>query len=262
MIVLPTSTWSFLVFSLGTCIGSFLNVCICRLPQGRSVVRPGSACPKCGHMLKWWENIPILSFLFLRAKCRSCGARISVQYPLVELLSGLLALALWYKYGLCPEVFIYFFFTACLIIVTSVDLAHQIIPDAVSLPGIAIGFLSSFLLPELSWRDSLLGILMGGGILFLVAWGYYIITRREGMGGGDIKLLAMIGAFLGWQAIPLVILLSAAVGSVTGLAIMSVQKGDRHMAIPYGPFLAGAALITLFWGRELTTWYLVFISSR
>ncbi|MDL1959401.1 MAG: prepilin peptidase [Deltaproteobacteria bacterium] len=260
MIVLSTFTWPFLVFLLGTCIGSFLNVCICRLPQDRSVVKPGSACPKCGHMLKWWENIPILSFLFLRAKCRYCGARISMQYPLVELLSGLLALALWYKYGLGPEIFIYFYFTACLIIVTFIDLAHQIIPDAVSLPGVALGFLSSFLLPELSWRDSLLGILMGGGILFLVAWGYYIIARREGMGGGDIKLLAMIGAFLGWQAIPLVILLSAAVGSITGLAIMSVQKGDRHMAIPYGPFLAGAALITLFWGRELTAWYLVFIS--
>ncbi|MBW2163552.1 MAG: prepilin peptidase [Deltaproteobacteria bacterium] len=216
---MQTFTWSFLAFSLGTCIGSFLNVCIYRLPQEKSVVRPGSACPKCGHRLKWWENIPILSFLFLRAKCRSCGARISLQYPMVELLSGLLALALWYKFGLGPEVLIYFYFSACLIIVTFVDLAHQIIPDAVSLPGI-----------------------------------------REGMGGGDIKLLAMIGAFLGWQAIPLVILLSAAVGSVTGLAIMSVRKGDRHMAISYGPFLAGAALITLFWGRELTTWYLVFIS--
>jgi leader peptidase (prepilin peptidase)/N-methyltransferase len=148
----------------------------------------------------------------------------------VELLSGLLALALWYKFGLGPKIFIYFYFSACLIIVTFVDLAHQIIPDAVSLPGIALGFLSSFLLPELSWWDSLLGILMGGGILFLVAWGYYIIAQ------------------------------SAAVGSVTGLAIMSVQKGDRHMAISYGPFLAGAALITLFWGHELTAWYLVFIS--
>ncbi|MBW2098965.1 MAG: prepilin peptidase [Deltaproteobacteria bacterium] len=246
MITLPTFAWPFLVFLLGTCIGSFLNVCICRLPQGRSVVRPGSACPKCGHRLKWWES--------------SCGERISMQYPLVELLSGLLGLVLWYKFGFSSELFIYFYFSACLIIVTFVDLAHQIIPDAVSLPGIAVGFLSSFLLPELSWRDSLLGILMGGGILFLVAWGYYIIARKEGMGGGDIKLLAMIGAFLGWQAIPLVILLSAAAGSVAGLTIMSLQKGNRHMAIPYGPFLVGAALITLFWGHELTDWYLGFIA--
>ena len=260
MITPPTFAWPFLAFLLGTCIGSFLNVCICRLPQGRSVVRPGSACPKCGHRLKWWENIPILSFLLLRAKCSSCGERISMQYPLVELLSGLLCLVLWYKFGFSSELFIYFYFSACLIIVTFVDLAHQIIPDAVSLPGIAVGFLSSFLLPGLSWRDSLLGILMGGGILFLVAWGYYIIARKEGMGGGDIKLLAMIGAFLGWQAIPLVILLSAAAGSVAGLTIMSLQKGNRHMAIPYGPFLVGAALITLFWGHELTDWYLGFIA--
>jgi len=260
MITPPTFAWPFLAFLLGTCIGSFLNVCICRLPQGRSVVRPGSACPKCDHRLKWWENIPILSFLLLRAKCSSCGKRISMQYPLVELLSGLLCLVLWYKFGFSSELFIYFYFSACLIIVTFVDLAHQIIPDAVSLPGIAVGFLSSFLLPGLSWRDSLLGILMGGGILFLVAWGYYIIARKEGMGGGDIKLLAMIGAFLGWQAIPLVILLSAAAGSVAGLTIMSLQKGNRHMAIPYGPFLVGAALITLFWGHELTDWYLGFIA--
>jgi leader peptidase (prepilin peptidase) / N-methyltransferase len=249
-----------LVFLLGTCIGSFLNVCICRLPQNMSIVKPGSACPKCGHRLKWWENIPILSFLFLKGKCRSCGKGISLRYPTVELLSGLLALALWYRFGFGPEFFIYFYFSACLIIVTFVDFSHQIIPDAVSLSGIAVGFLSSFLLPGLSWWDSLLGILMGGGILFLVAWGYYILAHREGMGGGDIKLLAMIGAFLGWQAIPLVIFLSAAVGSVAGLALMSVHKGDRHMAISYGPFLAGAALITLFWGRELTAWYLVFIS--
>ena len=262
MNTLPTLIWPFMIFLLGTCVGSFLNVCIYRLPQGKSLVRPGSACTKCNHRLKWWENIPILSFLFLRAKCSSCGARISLQYPMVELLTGLLAIALWHKFGIGFELFIYFYFSACLIIVTFVDLAHQIIPDVVSLPGITLGFLSSFLLSELSWLDSLLGIILGGGVLFLVAWGYYIITHREGMGGGDIKLLAMIGAFLGWQAIPLVILLSAAVGSVTGLAIMSVHKGDRHMAIPYGPFLAGAALISLFWGRELTAWYLIFISRN
>jgi leader peptidase (prepilin peptidase)/N-methyltransferase len=225
------------------------------------VIKPGSACPKCGHKLEWWENIPILSFLFLRAKCSYCGSKISLRYPLVELLSGFLALALWNDFSFSPKFFIYFYFSACLIIIIFIDLGHRIIPDVVSLPGIAVGFLSSFLMPDLSWLDSLLGILLGGGILFLVAWGYYIITHREGMGGGDIKLLAMIGAFLGWQAIPLIIPLSALAGSVTGLIIMSTQKGDRYTAIPYGPFLAGAALIILFWGYELSNWYLMFISK-
>ena len=217
---------------------------------------PGSACPKCGHRLRWWENIPILSFLLLRGRCRSCNARISIQYPIVELLTGLLALMLWYKFGLSTGLFVYFYFTASLIIVTFVDLKYQIIPDIISLPGIALGLLSSFLLPGLSWKDSLLGILAGGGTLYLVAWGYQLIARKEGMGGGDIKFLAMIGAFLGWQAIPLVIFLSAALGSVIGLVMILIQKKSRYMAIPYGPFLALAALVFLFWGPELNAWYL------
>ncbi len=163
---------------------------------------------------------------------------------------------LWYKFGLSTGLFVYFYFTASLIIVTFVDLKYQIIPDIISLPGIALGLLSSFLLPGLSWKDSLLGILAGGGTLYLVAWGYQLIARKEGMGGGDIKFLAMIGAFLGWQAIPLVIFLSAALGSVIGLVMILIQKKSRYMAIPYGPFLALAALVFLFWGPELNAWYL------
>ncbi len=252
---------AFLIFTIGACIGSFLNVCIYRLPHEKSVISPGSACPKCGHGLSWWENVPILSFLVLCGKCRSCGEKISVQYPLVELLSALSALALWYKFGLSSSLIIYFCFSSGLLIVTFIDIAHQIIPDVVSLPGIAIGFLSSFLLQEISWSDSLFGILAGGGILYLVSWGYYLIARREGMGGGDVKLLAMIGAFLGWKAIPLVIFLSAATGALVGSAIMALRKGDRHTAVPYGPFLAGAALISLFCGDELTAWYLGIIAG-
>ncbi len=220
---------------------------------------PGSSCPKCGHKLKWWENIPILSFLLLRARCSSCGARISIQYPAVELLTGLLALVLWHKFGLTIGLFVYFYFTASLIIVSVIDLRYQIIPDVISLPGIVLGLLSSFLLPNLSWENSLLGILAGGGTLYLIAWGYQLIARREGMGGGDIKLLAMIGAFLGWQALPLVIFLSAALGSLIGLPMIVIQKKGRYMAIPYGPFLAFAALVSLFWGPELNAWYMKII---
>jgi len=179
-----------------------------------------------------------------------------MQYPVVELLTGLLALMLWYKFGFTIDLFVYFYFTASLIIVTFIDFKHQIIPDTISLPGIVLGLLSSFLLPKLSWGDSLLGILAGGGTLYLVAWGYQLIARREGMGGGDIKFLAMIGAFLGWKALPLVIFLSATLGSVIGLVMILIQKKNRCMAIPYGPFLALAALVSLFWGPELNAWYL------
>jgi leader peptidase (prepilin peptidase)/N-methyltransferase len=256
----PSLLWPFLVFCAGACVGSFLNVCIYRLPEGRSVVRPGSACPHCRRFLRWWENIPLLSYVFLRARCRSCGARISPQYPLVELLSGFLALALWYRFGLGASFFIYAYFSASLLIISLIDLEHKIIPDCISLPGIVLGFLSSFFLPNLSWYDSLIGILVGGGALYVLAWGYYLIARREGMGGGDIKLLAMIGAFMGWQALPLVVFLSAAVGSILGLAVMVVRREGRHMAIPYGPFLGGAALFTLFFGQHFISWYFGILS--
>jgi len=174
---------------------------------------------------------------------------------------GVAATALFMRYGLGPEMPIYLCFIGCLLVVTFVDLEHQIIPDIVSLPGIVLGFIFSFWLPELSWMDSIVGVLTGGGILYMVAWLYYVIAHREGMGGGDIKLLAMIGAFLGWKSIPLVIFLSAAVGAATGLTLMVVSRGGRHSAIPYGPFLAGAAVIALFWGSELIRWYSGFLAG-
>ena len=244
------------VFLLGLCLGSFLNVCIYRIPQGRSIVKPGSACMKCGHRLAWWENIPLVSFIILRGRCTACGEGISLQYPLVETLTGLIILLLWRKFNLTPDFFIYSCFVATLIIITFIDLEHQIIPDILSLPMIAIGLISSFFLAEINWHDSIIGVLLGGGSLYLVAGGYYLITHNEGMGGGDIKLLAMIGAFLGWKAIPLVIFISASIGSVTGVSLILIQRAGRHTAIPYGPFLAFAALISLLYGRELTIWYL------
>ncbi len=245
-----------LIFVTGTCIGSFLNVCISRLPAHRSIVTPGSACPKCGHRLSWWENIPLISYLVLKGRCRSCEMGISVQYPLVELVTGLLSLLLFRKFGLSIDFLIYLCFTAALIVIIFIDLWHQIIPDIISLPGILIGFLSAFVLANASWTDSLAGIIAGGGSLFLVAWGYRFLTGREGMGGGDIKLLAMIGAFLGWQAIPVVIFLSAVTGSIVGIAALAFRGANRHTAIPYGPFLAGGAMAYLFWGKNIVGWYL------
>lgn len=192
----------------------------------------------------------------MRARCSSCGTRISLQYPAVEALTGMIILLLWRKFNLTPDFFIYSCFAAILIIITFIDLEHQIIPDVLSLPMIALGLLSSFFVADLKWYDSLIGILLGGGVLYLVAWGYYLLTHKEGMGGGDIKLLAMIGAFLGWKAVPLVIFISAGIGSVVGISLILINKAKRRTAIPYGPFLALAALISLLYGRELIIWYL------
>ncbi len=163
---------------------------------------------------------------------------------------------LWRKFGLSAEFFIYFYFTSNLIIITFIDMEHQIIPDVLSIQGMILGILFSFLTAHPGWINSILGMLLGGGTLYLVAWGYQLAAKKEGMGGGDIKLLAMIGAFLGWKAVPLVIFLSAGVGSVIGLSLILMQKGTRHTAVPYGPFLALAAVISLLYGTALTNWYL------
>ncbi len=242
-------------FCFGAVIGSFLNVCIHRLPLGESVVSPGSRCPGCGHEIRWWENIPLLSYLFLRGRCSGCGTAISPRYPAVEMLSAGAAVALLREFGLAVDFFVYYLFTAMLIIVIFTDLEHRIIPDEVSLSGIVVGFCSSFLVSKIGWIDSLLGIVAGGGSLFAVAWGYYLLMGKVGMGGGDIKLLAMIGAFLGWKAVPMVIFLSAFAGSVIGGFYLLLRRDVSDRAIPYGPFLAVAAIATLFWGEELWNLY-------
>ncbi len=249
-------------FILGAVVGSFLNVCICRLPEGKSIVSPPSACPLCGIRIRWYDNIPIISFLVLKAKCRACHAPISWRYPLIEALNGLLTLFLFMKFGASFTFLALFIFSSSLVVITCIDLDHQIIPDEISLPGIITGFLCSFFIEDsysgmnLGWLNSLGGILLGGGSLFLVAWGYEKLTGKEGMGGGDIKLLAMMGAFLGWLCVPFIILAASLVGSVIGVSVMMIQKKDRKLAIPFGPFLAFGALLYIFFGRQLIFWYL------
>lgn len=252
---LPTPFYLF-AFLLGAVVGSFLNVCICRLPEEKSVVFPPSACPKCGSRISWYDNIPIISFLLLRAKCRSCKAPISWRYPLVEALNGSLTLLLFLKFGISPSFLALFIFCSSLVVITFIDLDQQIIPDQISLPGIIIGFAFSFFLPWNGWLNSLLGILLGGGSLYLVAWGYEKLTGKEGMGGGDIKLLAMMGAFLGWRSVLFIIFAASLVGSVIGVAAMLIQKKDRKLAIPFGPFLAFGAVLYIFFGRQIIYWYL------
>ncbi len=260
--------WAAWVF--GLVIGSFLNVCIHRLPAGTSIVHPRSSCPGCGHLIRAWDNIPVLSYLLLRGRCRDCGTRISPRYPLVELLSGGFAAMAVARFGAGWEALLVFALIAAFLVITFIDIDHRIIPDAISLPGIAVGLAASFLpwllsgphppgaspLPVQTPLESLIGILAGGGSLFLVAWGYQLITGREGMGGGDIKLLAMIGAFTGWKGVLFTIFVSSLTGTLAGIALMLRQRGDMKLAVPFGPFLAIGAIAYLFIGPETFAWYL------
>ena len=244
-----------IVFIFGLLIGSFLNVCIYRLPRNESLAFPASHCPICNAAIPPWLNIPVVSYLLLRGRCRSCATSISAIYPLVELLTALLGLALYLRFGLSLPFFILTVLSASLVVVAFIDLEHQIIPDEISLSGIVIGFACSFFIPRIGWLNSLLGILAGGGSLYLVAWGYERFTGKEGMGGGDIKLLAMLGAFLGWKAIPFIIFVSSLTGSVIGVTIMLIKKQDGKLAIPFGPFLVIGAFVYIFFGPQLVAWY-------
>ena len=246
------------VFSIifGAMVGSFLNVCIYRLPKEESIIWPRSHCPACKKMIRFYDNIPLISYLLLRGRCRYCKGPISLQYPLVEGVTALSSLFLIIKFGPSLSYLFYFAFVAALIAITVIDLYHQIIPDGISLPGIGVGLLASLVIPQITFFNSLMGILLGGGSLFLVATLYEWIFKREGMGGGDVKLLAMIGAFLGWKAVILTILLSSLIGSITGILIMILKGKDFKYAIPFGPFLSMGAVIALFYGENLIRWYL------
>lgn len=243
------------VFVVGACVGSFLNVCIYRLPVRKSVIRPRSACPKCGQIIRWYDNIPIFSYLWLKAKCRHCGVSIAPRYATVELMTAALALGTFIKFGMSWETFIYFFFISCLIVITFIDIDHQIIPDRITLPGIPLFFFLSLLIPSIRIIDSLLGIILGGASLYLVIRTYRLLTGREGMGFGDVKLLAMIGGLIGWKGVLFTIFISSAVGTAVGVIVMLYQRKSLKLAIPYGPFLAIGAIAYIFWGKVLTNWY-------
>lgn len=246
---------AFFVFVLGICIGSFLNVCIHRLPASKSIVRPPSMCPNCGALIRFYDNIPLLSYAVLRGKCRQCEARISFRYPAVEFISGTVAVGTFLKYGIGSEALIYFVFIAALLVITFIDIDHQIIPDVITLPGIPVFFAASFALPKISWIESVLGILVGGGSLFLVAWLYHLLTRKEGMGGGDIKLLAMMGAIVGWKGVLFTIFAASAIGTVAGLLLILKTGKSMKFAVPFGPFLAIGGILYILFGPQLIAWY-------
>lgn len=246
---------AFYSFLLGLALGSFLNVCIYRIPLKKSIVSPPSVCPNCGERIRFYDNIPLISYLLLLGKCRHCRHPISWEYPLVEAVTGVLTLGLFIRYGLSYQFLILLLFVAILVTISFIDLHHKIIPDLLSLPGIVMGWLGSLVLGDLFWRDALIGSLAGGGALFLVALIYHRLTGREGMGGGDIKLLAMIGAWMGWRPLPFIVLVSSLTGAIVGsLFILMARKGYRFR-IPFGPFLSLGAIIYLFFGLRLTSWY-------
>jgi len=235
-------------FIFGAVVGSFLNVCIFRIPAEESIIKPLSQCPRCHHPVRFYDNIPIISFILLRGKCRDCGGKISWRYPLVELITAALALLLFLQFGLTLKFLAFFIFTAVLIVITFIDLDHQIIPDVVTLPGIPIFLLVAIFVVKVPWMESLIGLLIGGGLLFAIAFIYQLITKREGMGGGDIKLLAMVGGFLGWKSLIFILLFSSFSGAIVGITAMIIKKQDMKYAVPFGPFLSAAAIAYLFLG--------------
>lgn len=245
-------------FILGTIIGSFLNVCIYRIPAGLSIIKPRSRCPQCLEPIRWYHNIPILSWLLLKGRCAYCSAPVSIRYPLVEALTGALFALFFYRFAFHPVTLVFWLLCAALVVISFIDLDHQIIPDVISLPGILIGFLCSFVVPWVTWQSSLLGIVAGGGSLLLIALGYELLARKEGMGLGDVKLLAMLCAFLGVRAVFPIIFIGSVLGTLVGVPLMLIKKADRKLAIPFGPFLACGALVygffVNFWD-PLMRWY-------
>ena len=239
----------------GLVCGSFFNVCIYRIPRDLSVVAPPSHCPKCGRTLPFWLNIPLLTYILLRGRCFFCHEPISARYPLVEALTGFLFGAAAWHFGLTPVLAKALILIFLLVPITFIDLEHQIIPDCFSLSGIIIALAGSWWWGDLPWWEFFLGAALGWLSLWLVATGYYYFTGRDGMGGGDLKLLAMLGAFLGYKALLPIILLSSLSGAIIGVGLVLWQGKDGRYAIPFGPFLASGGLLYLFIGPRMVELY-------
>lgn len=239
------------VLALGLTVGSFLNVVIARLPERKSLWGPRSMCPGCGASIRWYDNVPVLSFALLRRRCRACGMRISWRYPLVELVT---AAAFGLAYATAPsvaELVTAIALLSALIAITAIDLAHQIIPDVITLPGILAGVLANLATSRVAWFDALIGILVGGGVFLVI-----ILASGGGMGGGDMKLGAMIGAFLGWKVVLFSIFVAVLLGGALAIGLLATGLKHRKDPIPFGPFLAIGGAVGLFWGERVVPWYL------
>ena len=244
-----------LVGLLGLMIGSFMNVCIYRLPRQLSPVHPRSGCTSCGHVLSWYENVPIVSYLFLRGRCRGCGASISLMYPIVEAVTGLMFFAGYVLYGPSLLLMTRLLFACAMIVLFVIDLQHKILPNVITLPGIVVGFLLSEVAGP-GWQASLIGIAAGGGSLWAIAEIYYRVRHEEGLGMGDVKMLAMIGAFLGWKLVLLTLILASFSGTLIGVGVLIAKKESLKYALPFGTFLALGAIVAAVAGDPLLTWYL------
>jgi leader peptidase (prepilin peptidase)/N-methyltransferase len=265
------------VFVFGLIVGSFLNVCIVRLPRGGSIVKPPSHCPRCQSRIKFYDNIPLISFLLLRAKCRNCGEPISWRYPLVELTNALLYVGIVSEFWLGGEAFMMMALCSSLIVITVIDYDHMIIPDKITLPGMLVGLtLAPFFMSPLGdplpfnldaliphagpyltgFLNSLIGLILGGGLLLSIGWAWEKLRHIEAMGGGDVKLMGMVGSFLGWKGALLTIMLGALTGSVIGVFLIVLKRHKMEKLIPFGPFLAAGALASAFYGPDIILWYI------
>ncbi len=251
-----TAVPAILVSMFGAAVGSFLNVCIHRLPLRASIAWPASHCPGCGAPIKPYDNVPVLSYLWLRGRCRNCGQAISLKYPIVEIITAAAFLTAFLMFE-PPLLFQRLLFACAMIVLAVIDLEHRILPDVITLPGIVVGFLLSFLFPP-GWRESLIGLVVGGGSLWLMGEAYFRIRGEEGMGFGDVKMLAMIGAFLGWRSMLLTLILSSLLGSLVGLGMIALKRGDAKYALPFGTFLAAGALVASVVGDRIVEWYASF----
>jgi leader peptidase (prepilin peptidase)/N-methyltransferase len=241
--------------ALGAVIGSFLNVCIHRVPRQQSIVWPASACPHCRRELSWYENVPVVSFLALRGRCRTCGEPISLRYPIIETITAAMFAAAWWYYGPGPLLASRLVFGCALMALFAIDLEHQLLPNVITLPGILVGFAFSFF-TEPGWLASLLGIVLGGGLLYAMAEAYYRIRHEEGLGMGDVKMLAMVGAFLGWKLTVMTLMLASVTGSIVGVLLIASRRGTMKYALPFGTFLALGAAAAATVGPAILSWYL------
>jgi leader peptidase (prepilin peptidase) / N-methyltransferase len=240
------------VVILGLVVGSFLNVVIARLPDRRSLWAPASACPGCGNAIAWHDNVPLVSFIALRGRCRACAAPISWRYPIAEGATAILFGVAWIVFGgSLVDFTVAAALLAALVAVTAIDLRYQIIPDAITLPGVLAGLVASVASHRVSWMESAGGILLGAGLFVAV-----IVLSRGGMGGGDLKLGAMLGAFLGWKAVIVALFIAVVLGGVSAIALLASGRLARKDAIPFGPFLAVGGAMALFWGNAIVAWYL------
>ena len=274
--MLPATAIGVFVFLFGLIIGSFLNVCILRIPTGKSIVMPASACPKCGAAIRPYDNIPVISYLILRGKCRGCQTKISPMYPLVEFLTGLLFFACYYAFGLSVETLKWATFSAIMIVLVFTDLRERILPDVVNFTGFALGLVFSLFVaptdgsalwianhlfqfpppqPVLSLVDALLGAALGSGLLWLVSEAYFRLRGREGMGLGDVKMMLMAGAFLGAKRTLLTIMAGSILGSVIGIAVIVARRKEADYELPFGTFLGAGALLVVFFGTPVVNWY-------